>query len=161
MFSAVRWGLILGLLVEVWNAVYIVARWYENPLTMLLFFLVIPLEIVLVVIALRGTAKTTGYGGQVLNGAVFSVVAAVVVFAGAYLLTTVVFPGYFEEARAAYGRILSQAGRTPEQVTADLAKGSGRFDAFANAFSGAIGTFFTGLVTALVAGAGLRRRQGA
>jgi len=158
MSNMVRSGILLGVLVEIWTAVVIVARWHVDPVMMMMFFLVIPLQIVLMVVALRKEAATATYGKQVVNGLVLSAVAAVIVFAGSYLLTTVVFPNYFPEVRAAGEAMLAKQGRTPEQIAEDMTKNAAMYDPVQNSITGAIATVVTGLVIALVAGAFLRRK---
>lgn len=158
MPNTVKSGILLGVLVEIWTAVIILARWHVDPVMMNLFFLVIPLQIAILVMALRKEAPNAGYGKQVLNGLVVSLVAAAIVFAGSYLLTTTVFPNYFAEVKAAGEALLAKAGRTPEQVAADMAKNAAMYEPLANSVTGAIGTTVTGLVVSLVAAAFLRRK---
>lgn len=158
MSNVVKWGILLGVLVEAWTAVVILMRWHLDPVMMMMFFLVIPLQVAIVVLALRKEAPTATYGKQVLNGIVLSVVAAVIIFAGSYLLTTVVFPNYFPEIREAGAAMLARAGRTPEQVAADMAKNASMYEPVQNSITGVIGTVVTGLVISLVAAAFLRRK---
>jgi hypothetical protein len=158
MPHVVRAGLALGVLVEIWTAIVIAARWHVDPSKMWLFFLVIPLQLVVVVGALRREAPVAGYGKQVLNGLVVSAVAAVIVFAGSYLLTTVVFPNYFPELRAAGEALHAQSGMTPEQIEAQMRGSASMYDPVANAMSGAIATVVTGLVISAIAGAFLRKK---
>lgn len=158
MSNMVRSGIVLGVLVEVWTAVVIVARWHLDPVLMMMFFLVVPLQVVIMVLALRREAPVSGYGKQVVNGLVLSAVAGVIVFAGSYLLTTVVFPNYFPEIRAAGEAMLAKAGRTPEQIAGEMAKNASMYEPVQNSISGVIGCVVTGLVISLVAGAFLRRK---
>ena len=158
MSNLVKAGLVLGLLVEIWTAVVIAAGWHTNPAMMWMFFLVIPLQVVLVVMALRKQASTASFGRQVLNGVVMSVVAAVVVFVGSWLLTTVVFPDYFPQIRAAGEAMLARMGRTPDQIAEEMMKNASMYDPIANASTGAIATVLTGLVVAAIAGIFVRRK---
>jgi hypothetical protein len=158
MSSMVRAGLVLGILVEVWTVIVIAARWHLDPGKMWLFFLVIPLQLVVMLGALGKEAPLAGYGRQVLNGLVLSAVAAVLVFAGSWLLTTVVFPDYFRELRAAGEAMQVRSGMTPEQVEAQMKQSAAMYDPVYNALSGAIATVVTGLVISAIAGAFLRRK---
>lgn len=158
MPNTVKSGILLGVLVEIWTAVVIVARWHVDPVRMNLFFLVIPLQIAILVMALRKEAPNAGYGKQVLNGLVVSLVAAAIVFAGSYLLTTSVFPNYFAEVRVAGEAMLVEIGGTPDQVAEDMAKNAAMYRPLDNSIAGAIGTTVTGLVVSLVAAAFLRRK---
>lgn len=159
MSNMVKSGILLGVLVEVWTAVVILLRWHLDPALMMLFFLVIPLQIAILVLALRKEAATATYGRQVVNGVVLSAVAAVIIFTGAWLMTTVVFPTYFPDLRAAGEAALAKLGRTPEQIAAEMTKNAAMYDPVGNALSGAIATVVTGLVVSLVAGAFLRRKS--
>lgn len=158
MSNVVRAGLVLGLLVEAWTAIVILARWHVDPSKMWLFFLVIPLQVVVVVGALRKESTTASYGKQVLNGVALSAVAAVLVFAGSWLLTTVVFPNYFSELRTAGEATLARMGRTPEQVAEEMRRSTAMYDPVYNALTGAIATVLTGLVVAAIGGIFLRRK---
>lgn len=158
MSNVVKFGILLGILVEVWTAVVILAHWHTDPVMMLLFFLVIPLQIVIVVLALRREAANATYGRQVVNGTVVSAIAAVIIFAGSWLLTTAVFPSYFSDLRAAGEALLAKAGQTPEQIADAMAKNAAMYDPVQNALTGAIATVVTGFVVSLVAAAFLRRK---
>jgi hypothetical protein len=158
MNAMVRAGLVLGILVEIWTAVVIAARWHLDPSRMWLFFLVIPLQLAIVLFALRGEAPTATYGRQVLNGLLVSVVGAVLVFAGSYVLTTVVFPDYFTELREAGAAMQARSGMSPEQIEAQMKQTAAMYDPVYNAVTGAIATVATGLVISLVAGAFLRKK---
>lgn len=158
MSNAVKSGILLGVLVEVWTAVVIVARWHVDPVLMNLFFLVIPLQIAILVMALRREAPVAGYGGQVRNGLVLSLVAAAIVFAGSYLLTTSVFPNYFVEIKAAGEAMMAKAGRTPEEIEKSMAMNAAMYRPLDNSIAGAIGTTVTGLVVSLVAAVFLRKK---
>ncbi len=158
MRNVVRAGLLLGTLVEIWTAVVIGAGWHVDPRMMMMFFLVIPLQAVIVVMALRKEAPISSYGKQVVNGVALSAVAAVIVFAGSWLLTTVVFPNYFSEIRRAGETMLAELGRTPEQIFEEMQKSSAMYDPVQNALTGAVATACTGLVVAAIAGLFLRRK---
>ncbi len=158
MSNVIRAGLVLGILVEAWTAIVIVARWHLDPSKMWLFFLVIPLQLVIVLGALRREAPAASYGKQVLNGLVVSVVGAGIVFAGSWLLTTVVFPNYFSELRAAGEAMQSSSGMTPEQIEAQMKQSAAMYDPVYNATTGAIATVVTGLVISVIAGPFLRKK---
>lgn len=116
------------------------------------------LQIVLLVLGLRSTAGENGYGKQVLSGTLASLLAAVLVFGGSILFTTVVFPSYFEEIRAVHTSMLEQAGKSPEEVKAQVEAMSATQTPLLQALFGAIGTVVTGLVSSLVIAAFARKR---
>jgi hypothetical protein len=161
MGTAIRYGILLGVLVEIWTAVIIVTGWYRDPSLQLLFFLVIPLEIVLVVLALRATASDADYGRQVTNGAVLSAVAGVIIVFGSILVTTVVFPHYYADLKAIAIDAMTRGGRSPEEIDAQMKASAAMYDPWSNGISGFVGTVATGILTALVAGIFLRRKPAA
>lgn len=158
MNSAVKAGILLGIVVEIWTAIVMVAGWHKDPALALVFLLVIPIQITIVIMALKGTASQASYGKQVLNGLVLSLVAAVIIVVGSYILTTVAFPNYFEELRAAGVDILTKAGRTPEQIASDMKSNEAMYDPVQNALMGGFGTVVTGLVVSVIAAFFLRKK---
>lgn len=152
MGTIIKAGVILGILVELWTVVVIAAGWHKDPTMMALFFLVIPIQITVIVMTLKQTASTTRFPGQVMNGFVLSSIAGAIVFVGSYLLTTVAFPHYFSELQAAGSDILAKAGKSPDEIAAEMKKNAGMYDPIWNSLSGFIGTEVTGLfVSSIVA----------
>ena len=159
MNNSIGAGLVLGVLVVIWTAVVIAAGWHLDARTMWLFFMVIPIQILVMVLALRMHAHTASYGRQVWNGFALSLMAAVVVFAGSYVLTTMVFPEYFPQIRAAAENMLQQLGRQPAEIAEEMQRNRSLYDPLANAMSGAVGTVLTGLVLSLILAAFMHRRH--
>lgn len=67
MSIPIRAGALLGVLCVIWMFVMGFTGWYKDPVMLNLFFLVIPLEIGIVVWALRQTAANATWGGQVVS----------------------------------------------------------------------------------------------
>ena len=132
--------------------------WYKDPVMLNLFFLVIPLEIGIVIWALRKTAAGATWGRQVVNGLVLSLVASVIIFVGSLLFTTVAFPNYFNDIQAAQTEMLTSAGMSADQIKSQVAAAAARQTPFMNAISGVFGTVVTGAVVAAIAGAFLRKK---
>ncbi|HEY6572251.1 MAG TPA: DUF4199 domain-containing protein [Candidatus Eisenbacteria bacterium] len=153
-----KYGIALGILVEIWTAIVIGMGWHKDPALLLLFFVVIPIEITVLVMALKSTAAGAAYGKQFLTGFGIALVGGVLVALGSIVLTTVVFPNYFAEIRAAGETMLQKAGLTAEQVEAQLKANEGMYNPWQNALSGFLGTSITGLVVSAIAGAFLRKR---
>lgn len=156
--ATLRAGVILGLLVVVWTFVMGFTGWYHHPTLNLLFWLVIPLEILVLAVLLRITGARNGYLRQVANGVAASVIASVIIFLGSLIATTVVFPSYFREMEA-LGRLkMAHQGLPPDQIEA-LVKAQAPFlRPLPQAFAGMMGTWFTGLFTSLIVAAWFRRR---
>ncbi|HET7904826.1 MAG TPA: DUF4199 domain-containing protein [Candidatus Eisenbacteria bacterium] len=153
-----KYGIVLGILVEIWTAIVIGMGWHKDPALLLLFFVVIPIEITVLVMALKSTAAGAAYGKQFLTGFGIALVGGVLVALGSIVLTTVVFPNYFAEIRAAGEAMLQKAGLPAEQIEAQLKANEGMYNPWQNALSGFLGTSITGLVVSAIAGAFLRKR---
>ena len=158
MNVSIRAGILLGVLCAAWTFVMGFTGWYKDPVMVNVFFLVVPLEIGIVIWALRKTGATATWGGQIVNGLVLSVVASVIIFAGSLLFTTVVFPGYFNDIRAAQAEMLKSSGMAEAQIQTTLAASAAMQTPLMNALSGVIGTVVTGVMVAAIAGAFWRRK---
>ncbi|HEX4845782.1 MAG TPA: DUF4199 domain-containing protein [Geothrix sp.] len=153
-----RAGALLGVLVALWTFVMGFTGWYRHPSLLFLFWLVIPLQILVLVLTLRKTAPTAGYLRQVQNGVGASVIASIIIFASSLLFTMVVFPSYFAELEA-LGRLqMAKQGLSPEQIEAVVKAQAPMQKPLGSAFAGALGTWITGLFTSLIAAAWLRKR---
>jgi hypothetical protein len=158
MSIPIRAGVLLGVLCVFWTFVMGFTGWYKDPVMLNFFFLVIPLEIGLVIWALRKTASGATWGGQIVNGLVLSMVASVIIFAGSLFFTTVAFPNYFTELQSAQAAMLKAQGLSEADIRMQVAAAAALQTPFMNALSGVIGTVVTGVVVAAIAGAFLRRR---
>jgi Zn-dependent membrane protease YugP len=154
----IRAGILLGVLCVGWTFVMGFTGWYKDPVMLNLFFLVVPLEIGIVIWALRKTAAVSTWGGQVVNGLVLSAVAGVIIFAGSLLFTTVAFPNYFTDIQAAQTEMLKSTGLPEAEIQAQIAAAAAMQTPFINAITGVIGTVVTGLVVAAIAGAFWRKK---
>ena len=158
MSQTLRTGLWIGALCVAWTFVMGFTGWYKDPALVNAFFLVILVEVALLVVGLRKTAATQGYGRQVLTGTLMAVVAAAIIFCGSLLFTTVAFPSYFQDVRAAQEEMLRAAGKTPAEIEAAVQAASAGQTPLANALAGVVGTVVTGLVASLVIAAFFRKR---
>lgn len=160
MNSTLRAGLILGALVAGWTFVMGFTGWYRHPSLLLLFWAVIPMQIIVILWGLRQTAPHTNYGRQVVNGVVISVIASLIIFGASLLFTTVAFPEYFKELEA-LGRLkMAQDGLSPERIEELIRLQAPWQKPLPTAFSGVFGTWVTGLVTSLIAAAFLKKKRG-
>lgn len=159
MGTAIKAGIILGILVEIWTAVIIAAGWHKDPALMMVFFLVIPMQITVIVMALKRTAAEATYAKQLVNGVVISAIAGGIIFVGSYLLTTLVFPTYFDELRVAGTEILTKAGKTPEEIAVEMKKNESMYNPIQNSLAGLIGTDVTGLFVSMIASLFLRKKR--
>jgi hypothetical protein len=151
MHKPIRAGLLLGVLVTVWQFVIGFTGWYKDPVLLNLFFLVIPLEIGILLWSLRGTAPVSTYGRQVANGLVLSLVASAIIVCGSLVFTTVAFPNYFEELRASQAEMMKTQGLSEADIKAQFAAAAALQTPVANALSGVAGTVATAVVVSAVA----------
>ena len=158
MNQTLKTGLWIGALCVAWTFVMGFTGWYKDPALVNAFFLVILVEVALLVVGLRKTAATQGYGRQVLTGTLMAVVAAAIIFCGSLLFTTVAFPSYFQDVRAAQEEMLRAAGKTPAEIEAAVQAASAGQTPLANALAGVVGTVVTGLVASAVIAAFFRKR---
>ncbi|MBP1656123.1 MAG: hypothetical protein H6Q31_724 [Bacteroidetes bacterium] len=160
MSTPVKGGLLLGILTVLWTFVLGFTGWYKDPVMLNMFWLVILIQLGVMIWALRKTgAEGAPYGKQILNGLILSVVGAVIIFFGSLLFTSVVFPNYFEELRAAHTEILRNSGQSEEEIARTLAGESSMQTPFGQAISGVMGTIATGLVFSLILGIFFRKKN--
>src|SRR5688572_3928868 len=134
--TIVRGGIALGVGVMLWTLVMGFTGLYKHPTLNALFFMVVPLQIGILVWALRWT-RESGYGAQVGHGTLLSIVAAPIVFVQSYLFTTVFFPRYFADLRATHEQMLRARG-LDEAAVAKAVQEAGTGTSFGNAITGAI-----------------------
>ncbi len=154
----VKAGIWLGVLCVLWTLVMGVTGWYKHPTLLNLFWVVILIEIAVLLWALRQTAATTPYLGQVGKGTVIAVIGAVIIFCGSLLFTTVLFPHYFEELRTVQTEMLRHAGKTEAEINAVLELGARVQTPFVNALMGVLGTVVTGFLASLLIAAFNRKK---
>lgn len=158
MPPTLRAGLILGLSVAAWTFVMGFTGWYKHPALLRMFWLVVPLQIGILLWALRGTARVDGYGRQVWNGVSISLLASMIIFVASLLFTTVVFPKYFQELEALGRAMMAKQGLSPEQIDLAVRLQAPLQTPRASAMAGAIGTLVTGFLTSALASIWLRKK---
>lgn len=158
MTIPIRAGVLLGVLCVIWTFVMGFTGWYKDPVMLNLFFLVILFEIGFVVWALRRTAPTATWGGQMVNGLVLSLVAGVIIASGSLVFTLVAFPSYFADIQAVQTGMLKTQGLSDAQIETQVAAAAAMQTPVINALSGFVGTVVTGLVVSAIAGAIWRKK---
>ena len=150
-------GVVLGVLLTIWTAIVIMAGWHTDPQKLGLYVGVIPIQIIVLGMALRTHLATAGFARQLWNGIAVSAMGAIVVFAGTYLITTIAFPQYFPQIRAAAESTLSQMGRTPTEIAEELRQNRAMYDPVANALTGAVGIVICGVIVSPILALFMRR----
>ncbi|MBI5217228.1 MAG: DUF4199 domain-containing protein [Ignavibacteriae bacterium] len=150
MNTTLKYGLILGLLCSAWTYVMGFTGWYIDPVMMNMFYAVIIIEIILLYFALKETASTKTYGGQVVNALLISVYGGIIIFVSSMIFTSVVFPNYFNDLNAAYSEMLRGEGLSEEAVTTAMQAMAPMQTSLMQAVMGFVGTIGTALVASLI-----------
>jgi Protein of unknown function (DUF4199) len=158
MPPTLRAGLILGLAVAAWTFIMGFTGWYMHPSLWILSWSVVPMQIGILLWALRDLAPTTGYGRQVWNGVSISLLGSMIIYAASLLFTTVVFPHYFQGLEALGRQIMARQGLDPGQIEAAVRAQAPMRTPRASAMAGVIGTVVTGFLTSLIASMWLRKK---
>ena len=158
MSPTVKTGLAIGVVTFLWTLVMGVTGWYKDPAMVPAFFLVIVFEVLLLYWGLKQTAVANGYGAQVMAGAKMSVLAAVIIAAGSYLFTTVLFPGYFADLREMQAQLLRAQGVAEAEVARQVEQAMQMQTPVINAITGAVGTILTGVVASALMAIGVRKK---
>jgi hypothetical protein len=160
MNSIVKFGLIMAVLCEAWAFLFGFAGWYKSAATAGLFYCVIVIQIAVLVWGLMQTAREgRGYGGQVAAGTLMSLIAAIIIFFGAMLFTSVVFPDYFAVTGAMQEQALRAKGMSEDQVRqmmGMIAKGQ---NPIAQGAAGFFGTVFTGVIVSAILAIFIRAKK--
>jgi hypothetical protein len=157
MTTVFKHGLLLGILCEVWTFIMGVSGWYRHPTLLNLFWVVVLIQIGILLWSLRLAALDRTYWGQVGAGTMISLIAAVIIFCGSLLFTSVVFPHYFDEMRSMQIELLRSQGKPEAEIVRLVAETAKTQMPFMTALFGFIGTGVTGLVSSLVIGIFFRK----
>lgn len=154
-------GLFIGLGCAFWTFVMGFSGWYKDPAMALYAFLpgVILIEVAGLIWGLRRTAADgRTYSGQVVAGTLMSIIAGVIIICSSLIFTTVAFPEYFDELNAASREMMLKEGKTEAEIAAAISEAAPMQTPIANAMSGFLGTFVTGVIVSAVAGLWIRAR---
>ena len=136
---------------------------HRNPALGLVFPLVATATTIGVVVWTLRRTRDEGrrYGGQLVVSFVLAIVAAVLLFVNAFLMTQVLFPDYVEEVRAVQEEVLAtqSAGASPEELAAQQKALDVMTSPTVQAATGAIATVVTTMVVALIAAIFIRKKD--
>ena len=151
MSTTLKAGLLLGVLVVVWTFVMGLTGWYKDPVLLNAFWVVILIQVGVLIWALRKTgAQGNTYGKQVWAGTLLSNHAAIIIFCGSYLFTTVAFPSYFSDLRTIHEKMLLDSGMAVAEAQKTVEAQQAMQTPFFQALFGAIGTIVTGVVVSSI-----------
>jgi hypothetical protein len=150
MTNIVKTGLVLGVLVEIWTYIFGFAGWYLDPSLVNLFYVVVVIQLAVLYWGLKKEAAGgKQYGALLGAGTTMSVVAAVIVFIGSMLFTTVFFPQYFAEVREMARQTMLAQGNSADLVEKTLELAAPMQTPLANAIMGALMTILAGFIFSL------------
>jgi hypothetical protein len=154
MNTITKAGALLGALVTAWTFVMGFTGWYKHPVLLNLFWVVMPIQIALLIWALRKTAaEGRRYGGQLAAGTLISLIGGVFIFFGSLAFTMLVFPNYFGELAAIQEEMLRIAGKSEAEIQRLMEMAARTSTPVIQAAFGLIGTVVTGIVCSAVIGA--------
>jgi uncharacterized membrane protein len=90
-----------------------------------------------------------------------ALIGGVIIFAGSYFFTSVVFPNYFSEMRTLGEEILKAQGKADAEIKSVLDAQAVTQTSFMQALMGFIGTLVTGFIVSLIVGAIWRKKEAA
>jgi hypothetical protein len=158
MKGPIRWGVILGGAVAVLSLSFGLLGWHRTyEMAFVFLAIAILINVATVVFCLREQASSEGWLGQVKNGLVVGLVGSAIIFVASWLVTTVVFPEYFNEMAEGYREAYTSMGLSAEEVV-DLVAATAATSPVRSAVDGVVGTMVTSLVVAAIAGAWLRKK---
>ena len=156
--ARIRYGLFLGIAVGALGFLLPILGLHANSVMPTIFIVAATIvNVVMIFLALRATAASATWLGQLVNGLVVGVIGALLIFASSWVMTTVVFPDYYAEYAAGMRAGLTAAGMAADQVDAQMAAIE-QTSPVSSAASGSLGAILTSLVAAAVIG--MFKRQG-
>ena len=151
-------GLIIGGACALWTFLMGITGWYRDPVLVLAFFAVIPIEIAGLVWGLRQTARERGYTSQIVAGTMMAIVAGVIIIVSSLLFTTVAFPRYFDELAQAHREVLQQRNLDPAEIERQVRHRREAATPMGQALEGFLGALVTGIVGSAVIAIWIRKR---
>lgn len=158
MRQAFKGGLLIGLLCALWQIVMGITGWYLDPVLLNLFWVVILIQGVIIFLFLDKTSNVNTYWTQVGYGTLMSFNGGLILFIFSILFTAVFFPNYFNDLQVMQEKLLKDAGKTPDEIKAQIALSSQMQTTFLQALFGLLGTVFTGFILSLIIGAFKRKK---
>jgi hypothetical protein len=151
MSAVIKASVALAVLVAIVSVIFAVAGLHEKGIMpgIVLLVVFIALNVGCVFWALKQTAADNGYGKQLLNAAVFGLIAAVLIFGFSILNLKVFFPSYLEESTTATIEFLEGMNMPAEALQAQVQKQEAR-TVVGDSTGGAIGTFLTSLIVGAI-----------
>lgn len=154
MKSTWKVGLMIAVFCCAWQWIMVSTGWLTNPRTSSLFYLVILIQVVILIWAMRHTAADNKYGKQLLFGTLASAIAAIFIFAYSLFLTKVLAPNLIGEMKAMQTAQLKAAGQTDAVIAAAMTLQTPLFQAF----QGFLGTIVTGFLASAVIAIFVRKK---
>jgi hypothetical protein len=153
-------GLLIGVLCGGFTFVMGLTGWYKDPVMVNVFIPVVAmLEIAVLVWGLQRTAaRGRTYSGQVVAGTLMSIIGAAIIFVCSYVFTSIAFPSYFEDINAMARQVMTEQGKTAEEIRAFLDTQASGQTSLLNALVGFFMTIVTGVLASAVIAAFIRQK---
>lgn len=153
-------GLFIGIFCGLWTFVMGFTGWYKHPVLVNAFWAVFVIEIIGLIWGLRQTARQgRGWSGQLVAGAMMSVIGGIIVLIASLIFTTAFFPEYFSEIERAGRTLMQQQGRSEAEIAAAVESSRTMATPMSQALAAFMGTFVTGVIASAAIAAVIRRRR--
>lgn len=159
MKPSLKYGIILGVLCGAWTYIMGILGWYKDPALLNLFWVVVIIQFIVLFLGLKITGTQNTYGQQVGTGTLMSFIGSVIIFISSLLFTTLFFPNYFVELEELNRQILTESGKSVDEVEMLVNQMSAMQTPFFQALFGMIGTIVTGLIISLILGVVFKKKN--
>jgi CDP-diglyceride synthetase len=149
MNSVIKASVALAVLVTIISVIFTAAGLHKSAIIFAMPLVFVVLNLGCIFWALSSNAAANGYGKQLLNAAVFGVIAGVLIFGSSMLQSKVIFPDSTEETKTAMIEFLEDRGLPEEQLQDQVDKIEASTPE-KGALQGLIGTFLTSLVVGAI-----------
>lgn len=158
MKPSIKYGLYLGFFVAGLGFLFPTVGLHTVPQMATVFILfAATANVILVFFALNATADTAAWEKQVLNALVMGTIGAVLIFAGSWLMATLVYPDYYAEYAEGFRQSLAATGPLTDEMKLQV-EALAQTSPVTSALSGAIGTIATSVVAGAIIGIFRRKR---
>ena len=150
-------GVLLGLIVAVWDFIYGFAGLYKSMVGALLFIVVaILIQVGVLIWGLKQTVKDgRRYWGQVGAGVLICLIGGILIIFASFAFTAT-FPDVFDVTAEMQADGWSQRGMSDDEIDAMLERTAATRTPWYQALMGFVGNMITGFIISLIAAAAIR-----
>ena len=158
MDIALKNGTVLGVLLATWYGLATSWGWHANPDSHGLIWVAISLQFLVLGVILGQTRQGRGFKEQFGLGVVASAIAGIAVFLGWAVITTRMFPAFFDQLNTMHAEVLHLQGHSRAAIDEALARSAAARTPTGQAFAGLMSTLGVGLVSSAVLATFIRTR---